>query len=101
MKVMATETNAAPEPTAPTAHPVAAYHPRQGPNMKHIRHGVLDQDLIAARFRRTKGDALCRTARTFWGLEPVTSSPVTCPRCKELAERYGIELIDPTEKAMH
>ena len=79
-----------------TAHPEYAYTRRQGDRSIAHDHAVLDQDLIAPRFRREKGDALCRPARKFWGLYPTDASPVTCPRCIELAERYGVALIDPT-----
>jgi hypothetical protein len=79
-----------------TARPSYAYTRRQGAWSFAHTHAVLDQDLNAGRFKRTKGDALCRPAEKFWGLEPITTRGVSCPKCKELAERYGVELIDPT-----
>jgi hypothetical protein len=93
-----------PEPDADTAaaaltaHPEYAYTRRQGAWSFAHTHAVLDQDLSTARFKRTQGDALCRPARSFWGLEPA-QRPVSCPRCVELAGRYGVTLTDPTKEA--
>ena len=83
--------------TALTAHPAYAYSPRQGAWTIARYHAALDQPLVAGRCKRDKGDALCKPAQRFWGLEAVTTSPVTCPRCLELAKRYGVTLTDPKE----
>jgi hypothetical protein len=79
-----------------TAHPEYAYTRRQGANSVAHQHAVLDQSIRMSRFKRDKGDALCRPARTFWGLEVTNTGPVSCPKCIDLASRYGVELVDPT-----
>lgn len=84
-----------------TAHPAYAYSPRPSSKNSIGRdHAMLDQPLTAGRFKRERGDALCKPAKRFWGLYAVVTSPVTCPRCIELAERYGVELVDPTKTGM-
>jgi hypothetical protein len=77
-----------------TAHPAYAYSPRQGSWNYGRHHARLDQPLTVGRLSRAAGDALCKPNRDFWGLEPVTTSPVDCPRCLSLAERYGVEMTD-------
>lgn len=81
-----------------TARPAYAYSPRQTAWSYANYHAVLDQPLDAGRLHRKAGDALCKPAQRFWGLERITTSPVDCPRCIELAERHGVTLIDPTNK---
>ena len=75
------------------------YGPRPRPSPHARYHAVLDRPLVAGRFRREAGEALCKPATRFWGLALVTTAPVTCPRCLELAERHGVELIDSTTEA--
>lgn len=87
------------EALRPTAHPAYAYGPRPRPSPHARYHAVLDRPLVAGRFRREAGEALCKPATRFWGLALVTTAPVTCPRCLELAERHGVELIDSTTEA--
>lgn len=81
-----------------TANPAYAYSPRQTAWSYANYHAVLTEPLSAGRFQRQAGDALCKPTRKFWGLELITTSPVTCPRCIELAERHGVTLIDPLKK---
>lgn len=78
-----------------TAHPEHAYTRRQTDRTFGHDHAVLDQDLDRGRFKREKGDALYKPARKFWGLYPTNTSPVSCPRCIDLAERHGVELSSP------
>lgn len=84
--------------TALTAHPEHAYTRRQSDRTFAHNHAVLDQPLIAGRFQRAQGDALCRPAAKFWGLYPSNNSPVSCPHCIELADRYGVTLTHPTKE---
>lgn len=47
---------------------------------------------------RNAGDALCKLARKFWGLERHPSfeqQGVDCPRCKEIAIRLNLTLPGP------
>jgi hypothetical protein len=80
-----------------TAHAEYAYNPRQGACSIAREHAILDQPINSARFRRDTGDALCKPRRAFWGLNPGSTNKVSCPRCLELAERYGVTL--PQEAA--
>jgi hypothetical protein len=77
---------------AVTAHTEYAYNPRQGARSIARYHAILDLPLRFARFRRDTGDALCKPRRAFWGLNPGGTNHVSCPRCLELAKRYGVEL---------
>lgn len=46
-----------------------AYTPRQGPSSNGTYHLVVQAPLQAGRLRREPGDALCKPARRFWGLD--------------------------------
>lgn len=84
--------------TTLTAHIGYAYSPRQGARSTSSNHAVLDQPLKTGRLTREPGDALCRPRRKFWGLEDALhEQSVTCPRCRDLADRYGVSL--PTTSA--
>jgi hypothetical protein len=75
-----------------TAHAEYAYNPRQGARSVAREHAILDIPLRRSRIRRDAGDALCKPRRAFWGLSQGSTPEVSCPRCLELAERYGVTL---------
>lgn len=86
-----------PGATPVTAHPEYAYNPRQGAWSIARYHAVLDTDLTVGRFRRSRGDALCKPRSKFWGLEETKTGAVDCPHCVERADRYGVILLPPKE----
>lgn len=81
-----------------SAHVRTAFHLRQGPNMQNGEHAVLDQPLDAGRLRRKTGDALCKPQAKFWGLYESPDRPVSCGRCREMAERHGITIRVPSNE---
>jgi hypothetical protein len=80
------------DPNVASAHVRTAYHLRQGPNMTNGEHAVLDQPLSSGRLNRDTGDALCKPQAKFWGLYESPDRPVSCPRCRAMAERHGITI---------
>lgn len=77
----------------PTAHVEYAYNPRQGARTRGGYHLILDQPLTAGRLTRETGDALCKPADQFWGLEPGNPhAQPSCPTCLHRAGLYGITL---------
>ena len=86
-----------PEPVhtdgAVTAHVEYAYNPRQGAMSNGSHHAVLDQPLHAGRLHREAGDALCKPARRFWGLEVGHDlANVDCRRCVEMLARHNVTI---------
>lgn len=89
----------APPVTAPEAPPQTAdghgvayaYNPGQGPSSNGAYHLVAKAPIQSGRLRRAPGDALCKPARRFWGLDggrteaDFNSRP--CARCAELRLR--------------
>jgi hypothetical protein len=76
-----------------TAHAEHAFSPRPGDTRRPgNEHAILNQPIIASRYRRDAGDALCKPRRAFWGLQTDINPEVTCPRCLALAGRYGVTL---------
>lgn len=72
-----------------------AYSPRHGAVSTGAEHLVLKQDLSAGRLKRKRGDALCKPADKFWGLEVFPDQENRtrqwlCKRCAELAEKLDI-----------
>lgn len=62
-------------------------------------HLIVTSDMTRGRLVRQAGDALCKPAARFWGLEPEPErslKTVSCKRCKEIAERLGL-LADPQD----
>ena len=55
-------------------------------------HLIVTKDLQVGRLRREVGDALCKSAAKFWGLEPEPErdiAGVTCKRCRAVAARLA------------
>jgi len=71
-----------------TGDPAYAYSPREGgrngfysPGSDHF---MLSAPVISGRFKRSKGDALCKTADKFWSLDGRDDGrSVTCRTCLE------------------
>ncbi|GAA2457250.1 hypothetical protein [Streptomyces macrosporus] len=77
--------------SALTGHVRYAFNPRQGASSNGGYHIVLDQPLSAGRLSREAGDALCKRAAAFWGLERGNpDQQPTCTSCLKRAERYGV-----------
>lgn len=56
-------------------------------------HLIVTADLLRGRLSRSAGDALCKPAKKFWGLEPDPErdlSDVTCKRCSEISARLQL-----------
>jgi hypothetical protein len=67
-----------------------AYNPHENTGSNGSYHITLKEPLRAGRLKREAGDALCKPAREFWGLderEPGTMA--TCLKCLETAERLA------------
>lgn len=72
-----------------------AYVPRQTARAVGANHAVLTTEFTAGRLRRKAGDALCKPASQFWGLERHRSfeeQGVNCQRCREIAKRLNLTL---------
>lgn len=76
---------------ATSFYPAYAYSPRQGDMTIARTHAALADSFQRGRFRRERGDALCKPRDRFWGLEPTEDyREVDCPTCVDRARRYGI-----------
>lgn len=74
-----------------TGHVRYAFNRRQGASSNGSYHLVLDQPLHTGRLNREKGDALCKPASKFWGLDRGSDqATVNCPICLQRAERHDI-----------
>ena len=72
-----------------------AYVPRQTARAVGANHAVLTAPLTVGRLVRQAGDALCKPASNFWGLEQHRSfekQGVDCQRCREIAARHQLTL---------
>lgn len=79
-----------------TCHIRYAFNRRQGPSSNGKYHLILDQPLHTPRLNRGAGDALCRPASKFWGLERGSAQAAAdCPICLQRAERYGVTVTTP------
>lgn len=73
-----------------------AYSPRQTATPIGAYHLVTLERLEAGRITRDAGDALCKPARRFWGLERHPSfekNGADCKRCREIAARLNLSLL--------
>jgi hypothetical protein len=67
-----------------------AYTPNERGHYGGSEHVVVAGDLRFGRLLRSAGDALCRPARRFWGLQDYPrghQAPATCTRCIDVATR--------------
>jgi hypothetical protein len=72
-------------------HVEHAFTPRETGGYGGRDHIVVEQPLTAGRIRRAAGDALCKPAVKFWGLQRSSGTrPASCARCIALAERLGL-----------
>lgn len=72
----------------PFAHSTAyAYSPHENVGSGGTSHIIVDEPLQAGRLIRKPGDALCKPAARFWGLDMRPGRPAECLRCLEIAER--------------
>lgn len=72
-------------------YPAYAYNPHEHATSNGGMHIVTREDFKIRRLKRERGDALCKRARDFWGLdgrEPGERLP-TCKTCLDRAARYG------------
>ena len=79
--------------TEPRVSFAYAYSPRENDGSSGKYHVVTQVPLEAGRLRRAAGDALCKPARKFWGLDARSFErfqTYPCKRCKALAERLGL-----------
>lgn len=67
-----------------------AYSPREKNIANGHNHIVTRANIKLGRAKRRRGDAICAPpSRQFWGLSPI-GGDVTCPKCKQLAEKHGL-----------
>ena len=64
-----------------------AYTPNERGNYGGAEHIVVLDDLDSGRLHRKAGDALCKPADQFWGLEHTHGGPASCKTCIERAEQ--------------
>lgn len=70
------------------AHIEHAYTPRETATHGGGDHVVVEQEVRIGRILRTRGDALCRPRRRFWGLARGGEAHVpSCRRCIAIAGR--------------
>lgn len=87
-------------PSAPRLGIGAAYHPRDRGSAAGRDHAILLDPFVYGQLRRSAGDALCRPAKQFWGLQDVTSSPRRLVSCVPCLEKIGRLLMLERERAL-
>ena len=76
-----------------------AYTPNEQASYGGGEHLVVDHAVVLGRIKRDAGDALCKPRHKFWGLGQVDRAYKLCRRCRELAERYDLE-VPPLESEL-
>jgi hypothetical protein len=83
-----------PSPSEPVEEPPlvvhGAYHPRDRGMAHGSQHLVTTRPLDAGRLHRKPGDALCKPATKFWGLNAHPEREASCKRCIKIGARLGL-----------